>query len=236
MKFTLASLLLLAGSAEAATTKSQAQMQAEIEAMSMNTNMHQVSLREKTLLKTYLEVDMNEYFQSQMDSKLFEGIDESEKAKFVGNFFHFIKCRFNDCNLIQTGAKIHIDAKNPSGAVSKVNVDKQNMKDWSEGKGNFVPAWSKGDEAYVQTGAVNVAVNPSAAVSKGNVDKQNMKDWASGKGNDVPAWSSGDPAYIQTQKQGEPAATTTPATPQAPVANADLSAAPANNTAPADKK
>jgi hypothetical protein len=36
---------------------------AEIEAMSLNANMHQVSLREKTLLKTYLQVDMNEFFQ-----------------------------------------------------------------------------------------------------------------------------------------------------------------------------
>ena len=64
MKFTLASTLLLAGSASAANLKSQAQMLADIEAMSMNTNMHQISLREKTLIKTYLEVDMNEYFQA----------------------------------------------------------------------------------------------------------------------------------------------------------------------------
>lgn len=62
--------------------------------MSMNANMHQVSLQEKALLKTYLEVDMNEYLQQQMDSKLFEGIDEQHKAQFVGNFFHWVKCRF----------------------------------------------------------------------------------------------------------------------------------------------
>ena len=36
-------------------------MLAEIEAMSMNANMHQVTMREKSLLKTYLEVDLNEY-------------------------------------------------------------------------------------------------------------------------------------------------------------------------------
>ena len=35
---------------------------AEIEAMSMNANMHQVTQREKTQLKTYLEVDLNEFF------------------------------------------------------------------------------------------------------------------------------------------------------------------------------
>ena len=89
----LVSLLLL-GSTQAVSQKSVQQMQAEIQALSMNANMHQVGLREKTLLKTYLEVDMNEYFQQQMDSKLFEGVSEMEKSQFVGNFFHFIKCRF----------------------------------------------------------------------------------------------------------------------------------------------
>merc|ERR1712046_460478 len=82
-------------------------MLAEIEAMSMNANMHQVSMKEKALLKTYLEVDLNEYFQAEMDSKLFEGVDESEKAKFVGNFFHWVKCRFSDCNLLQTKSKLN---------------------------------------------------------------------------------------------------------------------------------
>ena len=55
MKFSIATLLLL-GSADAARlqAKSTSQMQTEIEAMSMNSNMHQVGLREKTLLKTYL--------------------------------------------------------------------------------------------------------------------------------------------------------------------------------------
>lgn len=75
MKFTTA-LLLLAGSTEATKLKSQAQMMAEIEAMSMNANMHQVGLREKTLLKTYLEVDMNEFLQEKMDTELFEGVSE----------------------------------------------------------------------------------------------------------------------------------------------------------------
>jgi hypothetical protein len=75
MKFTTA-LLLMAGSTEATKLKSQTQMMAEIEAMSMNANMHQVALREKTLLKTYLEVDMNEFLQEKMDSELFEGVNE----------------------------------------------------------------------------------------------------------------------------------------------------------------
>jgi|TARA_B110001450_G_scaffold232847_1_gene235661 hypothetical protein len=75
MKF--ATLLLLASATEATKLKSQAQMMTEIEEMSMNHNMHQVGLREKTLLKTYLEVDMNEFLQEKMDSELFAEIDES---------------------------------------------------------------------------------------------------------------------------------------------------------------
>ena len=79
MKF-FAITLLLAGSIDAAKlsskTQSQSKMMAEIEAMSMNANMHQVGLREKTLLKTYLEVDMNEFLQQKIDSELFEGLDE----------------------------------------------------------------------------------------------------------------------------------------------------------------
>jgi hypothetical protein len=51
MKFTSIALL---GLVEATKLKSQSQMQAEIQSMSMNANMHQVGLREKTLLKTYL--------------------------------------------------------------------------------------------------------------------------------------------------------------------------------------
>ena len=114
MKFS-SILVLLAGSADAAKlssgTKSQSQMMAEIESMSMNANMHQVGMREKTLLKTYLEVDMNEFLQQKMDSELFEGVDESQKSQFVGNFFHFVKCRFQDCNLVQTKSKINMKKK-----------------------------------------------------------------------------------------------------------------------------
>ena len=125
MKF-FAVTLLLAGSIDATKlstgTKSQSQMMAEIESMSMNANMHQVGMREKTLLKTYLEVDMNEFLQQKMDSELFEEIDEGQKAQFVGNFFHFVKCRFQDCNLLQTKSKINMKQKsqekeqNPTGA------------------------------------------------------------------------------------------------------------------------
>ena len=96
---------VLLGAVTATQVKSQAQMLAEIESMSMNANMHQVSLREKTLLKSYLEVDMNEFFQEKMDSELFEGLDEKQKAEFIGNFFHWVKCRFQDCSLAQIKSK-----------------------------------------------------------------------------------------------------------------------------------
>ena len=140
-------------------------MQAEIEAMSMNSNMHQVSVREKTLLKTYLQVELNEYFQEQMDSKLFEGVDEADKSKFIGDFFHFTKCRFQDCgSLVQTGSTIN--ASNPSGKYSKVREDKINMVNWGSGKGNFVPSHNANDASYVQT----EATNPSGKDSKARED------------------------------------------------------------------
>merc|ERR1712070_579421 len=118
MKY-FAALLLLASSAEATKLNSQAQMLAEIEAMSMNANMHQVALREKTLLKTYLEVDMNEFLQEKMDTELFEGADEQHKAQFIGNYFNFIKCRFQDCNLVQTKSKINMKKKSEEKSDTK---------------------------------------------------------------------------------------------------------------------
>ena len=156
MRFSFAALLLLATSAEATKVKSQAEMMAEIEAMSLNANMHQVSAREKTLLKTYLEVDMNEFFQQKIDSDLFEGVDEQHKAEFVGNFFHWVKCRFNDCNLLQTKSKINMKQasagpgpaavisqtrSSPTGAEMKAIEDKKDLDDWGK-QGNAQPAFN----------------------------------------------------------------------------------------------
>ena len=157
--------------------------------MSMNANMHQISVREKTLLKTYLEVDMNEYLQSQMDSELFEGVTEQQKSQLIGNFFHFIKCRFSDC-----GKLAQTKSSQPTIAESKATEDAKNLKDWSSGKGNHVPAHSGKDTAYVQLDAKN----PTGAESKAKEDEKNMKDWSSGKGNHVPAFSEKDAAYVQT--------------------------------------
>ena len=93
-----------------------------------------------------------------MDSKLFEGVDEAAKAKFIGNFFHFVKCRFQDCNLVQTKSKINMkekskeksDTKQPSIADSKAAVDAENEADWAK-NGNGTGSQSKHDKAYVQT-------------------------------------------------------------------------------------
>ena len=156
MKF-LATSLLLAGSIEATRlatgTKSQSQMMAEIEAMSMNANMHQVSMREKTLIKTYLEVDMNEFLQQKMDSELFEEIEEGQKAQFVGNFFHFVKCRFQDCNMLaQTKSKSNVKASpaerkaSQNGTYSKGIEDKKDLDNWGSGKATHVSAHNKKDK------------------------------------------------------------------------------------------
>ena len=198
MKFSFAAILLLASTAEATKLKTKAQMEAEIQAMSMNANMHQVSLREKTLLKTYLEVDMNEFLQQKMDSELFNGVDEKAKSEFIGNFFHFIKCRFQDCNLVQTKSKINMKQKSesPTAAESKKREDEKNLIDWGSGKGNHVPAHSENDKAYVQINASS----PTAAESKKREDDKNVADWGSGKGNHVPAHSKNDKEYVQTDK------------------------------------
>ena len=155
MKFYLGSLLLLANSASATQLKNQAQMIAEIEAMSLNANMHQISQREKTLIKSYLEVDMNEFIQQHMDSELFEGIDEAQKAQFVGNFFHWVKCRFSDCNLLQTHAKLNTHVKSEQPTIKETNAREKlkDVTDWGSGQGNGTPAHSQKDTAYVQTDA-----------------------------------------------------------------------------------
>lgn len=74
--FNLAAVFLLVNSAEAAKVKTEAEMLTEIEAMSLSSNMHQQSLRQKTLIKSYLEVDMNEFFQQKIDSDVFADLDE----------------------------------------------------------------------------------------------------------------------------------------------------------------
>merc|ERR1712032_1556995 len=125
--------------------------------MTLTHNMHQQSLREKTLIKSYLEVDMNEFFQSQIDSATFADLDEAQKAQFVGNFFHWVKCKFNDCNLLQTNSKIRTKAasESPTGAQMKAEEDKEELDDWGK-QGASTPAFNQLDKhgiivAYAQT-------------------------------------------------------------------------------------
>jgi len=171
-------------------------MMAEIEQMSMNASMHKLALREKTLLKSYLEVDMNEYLQNQMDSKLFEGVDEMNKAKFVGNFFHFIKCRFQDCALVQTKSQINMSKKsaNPDGAESKAREVKIDLDNWGK-QGNLTPAHSKrdGKPTLAQTS------NPDGAESKAREDDINHANWGR-QGNLTTAHNTTDkePMLAQT--------------------------------------
>ena len=169
--------------------------------MSMNANMHQVSLREKTLLKTYLEVDLNEFLQQKMDSELFEGVDEMEKSRFIGNFFHFVKCRFQDCNLVQTKAKIATKqaSASPTAAESKKKEDAKNLNDWASGQGNKVPAYNAQHGEYKAQGPAtsnfSQTSSPTAAESKKKEDAKNLNDWASGQGNKVPAYNAQHGAY-----------------------------------------
>ena len=87
-----------------------------------------------------------------MDSEMFSEIDEAHKAQFVGNFFHFVKCRFQDCNLLQTKSKINMKQKSkekessPTGAESKAIQDKKEVEDWGSGKATHVSAHSKNDK------------------------------------------------------------------------------------------
>ena len=136
-----------------------------------------------------------------MDSELFEGISEQQKSEFIGNFFHFVKCRFSDCNLLQTKSKLntHKKSESPTGAESKKIEDSKEVEDWGSGKGNHTPAYN--EQHLAQTNSTsNVtlssnsskkanATSPTGAESKAIEDKKNVDDWASGKGNHVPAFN-----------------------------------------------
>lgn len=171
-------------------------MMSEIEAMSMNSNMHKLELKEKTLLKSYLEVDMNEYLQSQMDTQLFEGVDEASKSKFIGRYFNFIKCRFQDCHtLVQTNSKLNMKKKSesPTAAESKAREDKTNLENWGK-QGNLVPAHSKTHNAP----ALAQTSEPGPAESKAREDKINELNWGR-QGNLTPAHSTNDAAPVLAQ-------------------------------------
>ena len=46
------------------------------------------------LLKTFSQMELNEFFQEEMESDLFEGVDQMEKSQFIGNFFGWMRQAF----------------------------------------------------------------------------------------------------------------------------------------------
>ena len=62
--------------------------------MSMHKTLSSVDLEEKSLLKTFLQTELNEYLQEQMESELFEGVSEFEKSEFIGDLFKWIRNAF----------------------------------------------------------------------------------------------------------------------------------------------
>lgn len=140
-----------------------------------------------------------------MDSSLFEGVDEAEKAQFIGNFFHFVKCKFADCNLVQTGAKINMS--NPSGPTMTKIENERDYRSWASGKGNHVPAHNDADSSYVQTNST--ISNPTGKEMTKIENERNYRSWASGKGDHVPAHNQEDEAYLQTKESKEKILTNT---------------------------
>jgi len=66
--------------------------------MSMGSHMNKLDTRAKSLLKTHVQVDVNEYLQEKLDSELFEDLDEDDKARFIGSFFKWVKSVFAQRN------------------------------------------------------------------------------------------------------------------------------------------
>ena len=53
-----------------------------------------LDLEQKTLIKTYLQVELNEWMMNQMETEVFAGVDEMQKAQFIGKFFGWIREKF----------------------------------------------------------------------------------------------------------------------------------------------
>jgi hypothetical protein len=130
-----------------------------------------------------------------MDTSLFEGVDEANKAKFIGNFFNFVKCRFQDCALVQTKSHLNMSKKSesPTAAESKAREDITNHLNWGK-QGNLTPAHNKNSPApsLAQTS------EPSGPESKTREDKINELNWGR-QGNLVPAHSNNDAAPVLAQ-------------------------------------
>lgn len=172
---------------------------------------------------------MNEYLQQQMDTKLFEGVDEQHKSQFVGNFFHWVKCRFQDCNMLQTKSQMNLRQQiqitdkdtdaSPTAAASKKREDKNDLKNWGTGKGHGTPAFNKKDTEPVvkarypkNTGSVTAAQmsQPTIAETDTRENKIALDNWATGVGHATPNRNTKDeapsdrppyPKFVQTDAQ-----------------------------------
>lgn len=76
------------------TVLSDSEIISGLNQMSMGSHMNQIESRAKSLLKTHVQVDINEYLQEKLDSDLFEDLDEDDKARFIGSFFKWVKSVF----------------------------------------------------------------------------------------------------------------------------------------------
>merc|ERR1712086_160298 len=84
-------MYMSARTSEGATTLSGAEERLVVDSRSLNAVVAQLAISEKLALKTYLQVELNDYLQEQMESELFEGVDEMEKSQFLGDFFHWMR-------------------------------------------------------------------------------------------------------------------------------------------------
>mmetsp|Transcript_30381 Transcript_30381/g.46520 ORF Transcript_30381/g.46520 Transcript_30381/m.46520 type:complete len:116 (+) Transcript_30381:13-360(+) len=69
----------------------QAQALQQLDGMSLSFNVAELDLDQKNLLKNYLHVELNEFFQEKLDSDMFEDVDEAEKSQFIGNLFKALR-------------------------------------------------------------------------------------------------------------------------------------------------
>jgi hypothetical protein len=95
--------------------------------------------------------------------------------------FHWVKCRFNDCNLLQTKRKINMKqaSASPTAAEEKAIEDKKELDDWGK-QGNVTPAYNDKEKhgqvvAYAQTSEANQNKNKNKQTIKGKVQAATKK-------------------------------------------------------------
>jgi hypothetical protein len=79
----------------------------ELHELSLNHALNGLDARERNMLKTFLQVELNEFFMDKIDnSNIFEGVEDLKKSQFIGNFFMWIKNQFSkDSEVIKPSIK-----------------------------------------------------------------------------------------------------------------------------------